>query len=79
MPSIGAIAIYIFAWIFLTSGFLPAGALAAPKGDSVAPKAVFIKRNHHFGEVFEGAEIKHDFVVENKGTAPLVIKSIKPD
>jgi len=66
-------------WFFMTSGPVYAGAPAKSKGDAIAPKAVFLKTNHHFGEVFEGAEVKHDFVVENQGTAPLVIKNIRPD
>jgi hypothetical protein len=44
-----------------------------------APKAVFPQLKYTFAPVFEGLEIKHDFVVENQGAAPLVIKSIRPD
>ena len=79
MSRFGAIAIYIFICTFLSSGSLSAGVSTKSKGDSVAPKAAFLQRNHDFGEVYEGAEIKHDFVVENQGDAPLVIKNIRPD
>lgn len=79
MPRFRAIAIHISIAIFLISGSLYAGVSAKSKPDSVAPKAAFLKRNHHFGEVFEGEEIKHDFVIENQGDAPLVIKNIRPD
>ena len=44
-----------------------------------APQAVFPQMRFEFDPVFEGTEIKHDFVVENKGQAPLVIKNIRPD
>ena len=44
-----------------------------------APQAVFPQMRYEFDPVFEGTEIKHDFVVENKGQAPLVIKNIRPD
>ncbi len=43
------------------------------------PKAVFPQLKFEFDPVFEGTEIKHDFVVENTGEAPLVIKNIRPD
>jgi hypothetical protein len=29
--------------------------------------------------VMEGETIRHDFIVENTGSAPLVIKNIRPD
>ena len=79
MSRFSAIAVYISICIFLTSGSLTAGVSTKSKGDSIAPKAAFLQRNHDFGEVFEGEEIKHDFVVENQGDAPLVIKNIRPD
>lgn len=44
-----------------------------------APQALFPQSTFSFDPVFEGKEIKHDFVVENKGDAPLVIKNIRPD
>jgi hypothetical protein len=46
---------------------------------SSAPEAVFAQTEFEFAPVFEGAEIKHDFVVENRGEAPLIINKIKPD
>lgn len=79
MQRFGALSIYILVWIFLASGSLSAGVTTDSKKSAVAPKAVFLKLNHHFGEVFEGAEVKHDFMVENQGSAPLVIKNIRPD
>ncbi|MGD9367066.1 MAG: DUF1573 domain-containing protein [Desulfobacteraceae bacterium] len=51
----------------------------SPASNTTAPKAVFPKLSHSFGEVFEGTRIKHDFVIENQGNAPLVIKNIRPD
>jgi hypothetical protein len=44
-----------------------------------APKAVFLHPKFEFDPVFEGGDIQHDFVIENKGTAPLIINSIRPD
>ena len=34
---------------------------------------------YDFGEVFEGAEVKHEFTVKNIGTAVLNIANVKPD
>lgn len=51
----------------------------SPAANTTAPKAVFPKLNHSFDEVFEGTKVKHDFVIENQGNAPLVIKNIRPD
>jgi hypothetical protein len=44
-----------------------------------APKAVFPQTKFEFAPVFEGEDITHDFVVENRGQAPLIINKIKPD
>lgn len=44
-----------------------------------APQAVFPQTKYKFAPVFEGTEIKHDFVVENRGEAPLIINKIRPD
>ena len=43
------------------------------------PKAVFKELRYTFASVPEGEKIKHDFMVENQGNAPLVIKNIRPD
>jgi hypothetical protein len=59
-------------------GQQPATAVISAAMNS-APQAVFPQTKFEFDPVFEGAEIKHDFVVENKGAAPLIINSIRPD
>jgi hypothetical protein len=43
------------------------------------PRAVVAQKEYRFDSVFEGAQIKHDFVIENQGKAPLVIKRVRPD
>ena len=43
------------------------------------PKAVFQSIRFTFEPVLEGDIIKHEFIVENQGNAPLVIKNIRPD
>jgi hypothetical protein len=89
MRLFGAPFFHLVIWLVLPAGLCfagqsnPPGAIHISAKDTssirTAPKAVFPKRTHNFGEVFEGKEIKYDFVVENKGDAPLVIKNIRPD
>jgi hypothetical protein len=43
------------------------------------PRAVVTQMEYVFDPVFEGTRIKHDFMIENRGTAPLVIKNVRPD
>ena len=44
-----------------------------------SPNALFLQTKYEFNPVLEGTDIHHDFVVENKGAAPLIINSIRPD
>ena len=83
------IAIQIILLVVVTAAFTIAGTSKQPHSPPSAseiktsldkvPKAVFPQLKFESGPVFEGTEIKHDFVVENKGEAPLVIKNIRPD
>ena len=56
----------------------PPSAVVKASMNSV-PQAVFPETKFESAPVFEGTEIKHDFMVENKGDAPLIINKIKPD
>jgi hypothetical protein len=42
------------------------------------PKIVVPEPTYKFEQVLEGAEVLHDFVIQNKGTAQLIIKKVKP-
>lgn len=55
----------------------PAAAIEASVNST--PHAMFPQTKFEFAPVFEGTEVKHDFVVENRGQAPLVINKIRPD
>lgn len=79
MSRFGAIALCLSVWMVLTAGTALGGEPSPSKEDAVSPKVVFPTLNYDFGEVFEGVEVKYDFVVENRGDAPLVIKNIRPD
>jgi Protein of unknown function (DUF1573) len=43
------------------------------------PKMVVPETRYEFGTITEGHEVKHDFIVENKGQAPLIIQHVRPD
>lgn len=51
-----------------------AGAAIAEEGKPVAFTETVV---YNFGEVFEGAEISHDFIVKNAGDADLEIPKVK--
>ncbi len=74
--------------IFLISALVAVSVMVGPAAagkpsagtlDANGPKAVFPKLKYEFGSVMEGDKIKYDFIVENHGDAPLVIKNIRPD
>lgn len=41
------------------------------------PVAHFPETSHEFEPVVEGIKVTHDFIVQNKGTAPLAIKKVR--
>lgn len=43
------------------------------------PLAVIQDSAHEFSPVVEGTQIVHDFIVQNKGKAPLIIEKVKTD
>jgi hypothetical protein len=43
-----------------------------------APKFQVEEPTHDFGEVLEGAEVEHEFVVKNTGNAVLQIEQVRP-
>jgi hypothetical protein len=41
------------------------------------PEAYFPENTFTFGNVLEGTLVNHDFVIENKGEAPLAIERVR--
>ena len=78
-----------FFFKILWLGWLLAGVLTIVPGASAhaaenpsaarLPMAVVTQASHTFGTVMEGVEIKHDFIIENKGSGVLEIKKVVPD
>ncbi len=40
------------------------------------PWAYFPEIQHEFSPVLEGIEVTHDFIIQNKGTLPLVVEKV---
>jgi hypothetical protein len=56
-------------------GMMPARAADPPAG--ATPAAVLAQPEHHFGTVVEGQTVDHEFVLQNKGSADLLIENLK--
>jgi hypothetical protein len=83
----------IFALLMLTAmGFGGSGAAplwfatatawaddAAAPTTSGTPQAFFVEPRYEFAPIMEGADIEHEFIVENRGKAPLAIHKVQPD
>ena len=52
--------------------------IIAPAHAGEGMPAAFIEADSHdFGEIFEGKDLTHDFIIKNKGDADLEIQSVK--
>ena len=61
-----------FGFIFVATAW--AGNQAEPFN---SPNAYLPAYRYEFGSVLEGAEVLHDFVIQNKGNAPLKIIKVE--
>lgn len=71
-----------FALCFLP-GWIPEGLSQDGRMSSFDPKAapsiVITEAVHDFGEADEGAQVAHEFIVENQGGGELTIYKVSPD
>ncbi len=51
--------------------------VAAKNSTEKRPLAVIPEQTYEFEPVLEGSMVTHDFIIQNKGTAPLVIEKVK--
>ena len=42
-----------------------------------SPSAFFPASSYEFEQVVDGTKVMHDFIIQNKGTAPLIIERVK--
>jgi uncharacterized protein DUF1573 len=66
-----------FCLILLIVSLSVIGFLAPVHADDGAPVAVVENASYDFGSVYEGADVIHDFVIQNKGDADLEITDVK--
>ncbi len=69
------------ALVFAIVAALAAGAFAqvkTTKGSGKDPIAVIGEKTINLGEVLEGQDYEHSFVIKNGGTAELQILSVRP-
>lgn len=55
------------------------GAWAAEARATPQPSAFVPKPQYEFAPVVDGQEVAHDFIIQNKGDAPLIIVRVKTD
>lgn len=47
------------------------------KGEENQPVVFFPALKYEFSQVVEGTKVTHDFIIQNKGTAPLKVEKVK--
>lgn len=57
--------------------FFAALSFASEKVIQESPSAFFPEDRYKFNAVIDGAEVIHDFIIQNKGNAPLIINDVK--
>ncbi|MCD4805853.1 MAG: DUF1573 domain-containing protein [Desulfobacterales bacterium] len=68
----------LFFFFFLFVLFLNLNAsIKAEDNVNIYPSAYLPVDNYEFDTVVEGNEIDHQFIIQNKGTAPLNIEKVK--
>ena len=45
--------------------------------NDAAPAVFFPQTSHEFSPVLDGTKVEHDFVIQNKGTATLIVERVK--
>lgn len=76
--------VLFYAWMLIGVGDPAAVGMAlasdeATPASTSKPQAVYPETTFDFGKIMEGEQIKHDFIIENKGDAPLEIHRVRPD
>ncbi len=53
------------------------GAFGDSKQTTLSPSVFVPESRYTFPTVIDGTEVTHDFIIQNKGDAPLVIERVK--
>ena len=75
MRSIKFFSVFFACWLV----FLTGGALAAGEEKPGAPVVDIAQSQYEFESVLEGNEVIHGFVLENKGSANLIVEKVRTD
>jgi hypothetical protein len=67
---------FIIGSIFLYLAFTSM-AFGTENAPATFPKALAPQPHYEFDSVVDGTEVIHDYIIRNKGTAPLEIQKIK--
>lgn len=66
-----------FCLILLIVSLAVVGFMAPVQADEGTPVAVVENAEFDFGAVYEGLDVVHDFIIQNKGDADLEITDVK--
>ncbi len=67
----------IFIAVIFFTLFSIAVSFGSEKEAQKSPSAFFPANSYEFEQVVDGTKVMHDFIIQNKGTAPLIIQKIK--
>jgi hypothetical protein len=65
--------------IFVLFSLATGNIVLAENQTSNSPSAMVVDDVFEFNPVLEGTEVISDFIIQNKGTAPLKILNVEPD
>jgi hypothetical protein len=65
--------------IFVLFSLATGNIVLAENQTSNSPSAMVVDDVFEFNPVLEGTEVINDFIIQNKGTAPLKILNVEPD
>jgi hypothetical protein len=57
--------------------FFESASLGTENKTPNVPSVFVLKSRYEFAPVLDGTEITHDFIVQNRGTAPLTIEKVR--
>jgi hypothetical protein len=64
-------------FLLFCMAFSQASAFGASQPTPQSPSAVVPESRYTFDQVTDGTQVTHCFVIQNKGTAPIDIESVK--
>ncbi len=69
LKALAVFSIVLFLTLFAAVGF--------GTQDQSTPSVFFPETSYEFSAVLDGAKVVHEFIIQNKGTAPLKVERVK--